>query len=154
MKLCLLNSLTTIKSHYIFTHIFTALRSAGCHNNSYIVTVEQHIYVTVTSCLTINRLDFYVQSQKGGGWGDKNKSNRLLRESPCNDVMGYRPSPRVHHAKLHLKICQFNVSFTAGKTACLIKHVSRHFLPLEFGINSIVNKLYLLKHTLRSSSIP
>lgn len=84
---------------------------------------------------TTNPLDSYVRGQKRRGWGDKNKCIRLVRESPCNDVMGYRLA-RVHNAKPHLKIWQFNVSVLAGKSARQSQYELKDFITHEDLYNS------------------
>lgn len=115
----------------------------------------------VTSCLTkTNRLDSYVESPKrgvGGGGCEWNKSNRLLRESPCNDVIGSIALSWVHCAELHLEIWLFNVSLPAVRLCFqYYRTTGIYFIwgPQQFGINSIVIKLLFRKHTFCQSVIP
>lgn len=108
------------KSHSGHCHgcYYAALCYAGCHCQTRYLLSHASLPVSQRFSLTTIPLDSTVlEGSKKKGGGDKNKCIPPLRESPCNDVIGYRLTPRVHVAQERFKKRHFNDRLT-----CLTPH--------------------------------
>lgn len=134
MKLCLHDSLTTIKSENILMQITQHYGVQAETTTRCVCWAPHECQCHIVSHAQQTGLILMYRVKIEGGWGDKNKATVCWEKAHA--MMSWATGYRLEYAKLHLKIWKFNVSLPAGKTACLREYDLRHVITREDLYNS------------------